>query len=123
MLALAFALVCAAALVGSGLAIVYANGPTDRTPRSAIRVAHAMLGAGGLAVLLFALWRGPPPAGMGIAGFGVITGCLLALTLGVGLLLARASWRRRRPAAVLVGAHASLAVAGLVMLLALVALR
>ena len=103
--------------------VLYLNGPSARPPRAAIRIAHAALGASGLAVLLYALWRSPLQAGMGTAGFGVIAGGLLALTLAVGLLLAHVTPRRRRPAAVLVGAHASLAIAGLVMLLALVALR
>ena len=123
MLALAFIVVCGAAAIGGWLAIAYLNGASTTPPHAVIRVAHAAFGISGLALLLFALERRRPPAGMGTGGFGVIAGGLLALALGVGLSLARASWRQRRPAAVLVGAHTSLAIAGLVMLLALIALR
>jgi hypothetical protein len=48
---------------------------------------------------------------------------LLGLALLLGLVTIPAVWRRRRAAGALVGAHAGLAIAGLVMLLTLVALR
>jgi uncharacterized iron-regulated membrane protein len=60
---------------------------------------------------------------MGTARFGPLAALLLGLALALGLVLARAAWRRRQPAAILVASHAGLAIAGLVLLLALVALR
>jgi hypothetical protein len=119
---LAFGLLCATAVIGTVLAILYAKGPVAKPPPLIIPAAHGALGTASLIALILVLRRGLRQNGMGIAGFGVIAGGLLALALFVGLLLARATWQRRRPHAMLVGTHASLAVAGLVMLLALVAL-
>jgi len=122
MLNLAFGLLCATAVIGTVLAILYARGPAAKSLPLIVPAAHGALGAASLIVLVLVLRRGLQQNGMGTAGFGVIAGGLLALALFVGMLLARAAWQRRRPHAMLVGAHASLAVAGLVMLLALVAL-
>ncbi len=58
----------------------------------------------------------------GPAGFGRISAALLALALVLGLGIAWASWRGQRPAGALVGAHAAVAIAGLVVLWALLAL-
>ena len=123
MLAAALVLLCAAAIVGAGLAVLYVRGPQAKPPPAAVLAGHATLGAASLAVLLLALGRGLPQSRMGTAGFGPTAAALLALTLAFGLLLAAASWRRRRPSEMLVGTHATLAIAGLVVLLALVALR
>ncbi|HVC57326.1 MAG TPA: hypothetical protein VND95_15325 [Stellaceae bacterium] len=130
MLALAFGLLCAAVVIGAGLAILFVKRPVatpppgtiPRTIARAIPVAHAALGAASLVALTLALRRGQPATGMGTAGFGPIALGLLALTLALGLVLALTAWRRHRPAAMLVGAHASLAVAAFVVLLTLVAL-
>lgn len=123
MLGLAFGLLCAAALIGGGLAIRYMRRPLGTPPPGAVLYAHAALGAASLAVLLLALTRGQPPAAMGTAGFGPAAAVLQAATLALGLLLARAAWRGRRPNELLVGTHAALAVAALVLLLTLLALR
>jgi len=123
MLALAFGLLCATAVIGAALVIVYLKGPSARSAPLAVPISHAAIGTAGLALLILTLRRGLRHTGMGTAGFGPIASGLLALALVFGLLLAHAAWRRRRPAAVLVGTHASLAVAGLALLLALLALR
>jgi drug/metabolite transporter (DMT)-like permease len=123
MLSLAFFLLCVAAAVGCGLAIAYLRGPRRRRPPSVVPIAHGLVGAASLFALLLALAHGLPPSTMGTAGFGPAAAALLGLTLAVGMLLARAAWRRRRPNQLLVGTHAGLAVAGLVVLLTLVALR
>jgi hypothetical protein len=73
-------------------------------------------------VLLLALARGLPPSQMGTGGFAPIAAGLLAAAFSLGLALAFLSWRRGRPGGALVGAHASFAIAGFVLLLALVAL-
>ncbi|HKS89278.1 MAG TPA: hypothetical protein VJR70_07565 [Stellaceae bacterium] len=121
MLGLAFWLVCAASAIGSGLAVAYLRRPQAKAPPLAILVAHAVLGAGGLVALLFALRRGVS-AGIGTAGFAPLAAVLLAMTLALGLALAGIAWCGRRPAEALVGTHAGLAIGGLVLLLALVAL-
>jgi hypothetical protein len=59
---------------------------------------------------------------MGTAGFGDVSAALLVFALLLGLVIGRAAWRGRRPAGALIGAHAGAAVAGLVVLLALIAL-
>jgi hypothetical protein len=122
MLVLAFVLLCAAAAIGGGLAVLYLRRPQAKpAPPAPVLATHAALGAASLAVLLVALGRGLPPTGIGAAGLGPTAAALLAMALAIGLLLAHASWRRRRPGEMLVGLHAGLAVAGLVVLLALIA--
>jgi hypothetical protein len=81
-----------------------------------------MLGAVGLVVLVVALWRGVPASGMGTGGFGPGAAVLFGLALALGILIALASFGRRRPSATLVAVHASLAIAGLVVLWAVVSL-
>lgn len=123
MLLLSFWLLCAAVLFGCGLLVLYLRGPTAAQPRAVWRAAHAAIGVASLVVLLAALWRGlPRPAGMGTGGFGMTAAALLALALGCGLLIARVGWRGRRPAELLVGLHAGIAIAGFTLLLTLVAL-
>ena len=122
MLDLAFGLLCAAALLGTGLAILYLKGASAKPPAVSVLVAHAALGAAALVVLVVALSRGLPQTGMGTTGFGRVAGVLLALALAVGLMLAHAARQRRRPSELLVGTHAGLAIAGFVVLLTLVAL-
>ena len=122
MLRLALGLCCAAAAIGGGLAVHYARGPQVKQAPVAVPVLHGALGAASLATLLLALRRGLPASADGTAGFGAIAAGLLGLALLLGLVLAHAAWRKRRPAGVLVGGHAGLAIAGLVVLLTLVAL-
>jgi hypothetical protein len=115
-LRLAFGLLCAAAAIGGGLAVVYLR---DRPTPQALAALHGILGAASLALLLAAMRRGLPAHGMGTAGFGPTAAALLALALTLGFFFAL---RRRRPAGALVGAHAGVAIAALVLLLTLVAL-
>jgi hypothetical protein len=119
---LAFAVLCAAALIGVGLAVRYLRGSTARPARPTIPAVHGAVGAAGLAVLLAAHGRQRPPSAMGTAGFGATSAALLGLALLLGLVIAAALWRGRRPAGALVGAHAGFAIAGLVVLLALIVL-
>jgi hypothetical protein len=123
MLPAALGLLGAAALLGAGLAVVYLKGPQAKPPPAAVLAGHAALGAASLVALLAAIGGGVPPGRMGTAGFVPTAAALLALTLALGMLLALASWRRRRPSEMLVGTHATLAIAGLIVLLAAVALR
>jgi hypothetical protein len=123
MLGLAFGLLCIAAAVGAGLAIRYLRGKRPRPLAAVIAIAHGVVGAASLAALTLALRRGLPPPAMGTAGFGVAAAALLGLALAFGFLLAHVSWRRRRPPGLIIATHASLAIAALMLLLALVALR
>lgn len=122
MLDLAFGVLTAAALIGAGLAVHFARGPAVRQPPAAIPLVHGGLGAIGLAVLGVVIRHGLPSAGNGTADFGSIAAGFLAVALLCGLLILFAAWRRRRPSGLLVATHASLAIAGIVLLLTLVAL-
>jgi hypothetical protein len=122
MTGLAFGILCAAALLGLALAVSYLRRSPARPHRAAVAVLHGAAGTAGLAVLLAALRGAPPRDAMGTAQFGQIGAALLAAALVLGLAIAWAAWRQRRAPGALVGAHAGLAVAGLVVLLALVAL-
>jgi hypothetical protein len=123
MLTLAFSLLCGAALFGVALGVHYLAGADARKLPAALPPLHGILGAAGLACLLLALRHGLPESHFGTASFAPIAAVLLGLALAFGLAITPAAWRRRRPAEPLVGAHAGLAIAGLVMLLTLVALR
>lgn len=123
MITLAFWIGCAAVLIGSILAMLYIRGPQARPAPWSVAAIHGALGAASLGALIAALRIGLPRTGMGTAGFGVIAAGLYTLALGLGLWLAFAAWRRRRPAGALVGAHAGVAIAGFVLLLALFALE
>ena len=111
-----------AAVIGSGLAIQFLRGPAAARPNWLAPLVHGAFGAGGLAVLFVALSHGPPPSAMGTAGFGMAAALLLSLALALGLFVGYATFRRRRPAGLLVAVHASLAVAGFVALWTLVSL-
>jgi hypothetical protein len=120
LLGFALALLFAAAAFGGTLAVLYLCGKPAPRPAS---VVHAAIGAASIAALLLALSRGIKRTGMGTAGFGPTAAVLLALALLFGLRLAWMAWRQRRPSEILVFTHAGLAVAGLVLLSALVAIR
>ena len=121
MLVAAFWVLCGASALDAGLAVLYLAGK-GRRPPEAVQALHAALGAASLALLALALRRGMVPTGMGTAGFAPVAAGLLALTLLAGLAIAFAAWRRRRPTEMLVGTHATLAIAALALLLAVVAL-
>lgn len=122
MLQIAFAVLATAALIGAGLAVLYLRGSVAPHPHVALPLAHGALGVVGLGLLIAILRHGLPQADNGTGGFGAVAAALFALALVFGLLIARAAWRGRRPGGVVVASHASLAIAGLVVLLTLVAL-
>ena len=119
---LAFGILCGVALLGLTLAVSYLRRSPVRPHRAAVAALHGAAGAAGLAVLLAALAGAPPHDAMGTARFGQIGAALLAAALVLGVAIAWTAWRRHRAPGALVGAHAGLAIAGLVVLLALVAL-
>ncbi|HEY1798631.1 MAG TPA: hypothetical protein VGG57_21140 [Stellaceae bacterium] len=119
-LTLSFAILAVAAAIGALLAVPFLRGKGARRAHWAVTLGHGVLGTAGLGVLLAGLWQGLPASGMGTAGFGPGAAVLLALALGLGISIGLASFGRRRPAAALVAVHASLAIAGLVVLWALV---
>jgi len=122
LLALAFTLLCAASLIGAVFAVRYLGGAQRPPPPAAAQALHGVLGAASLAALALALRSGVPQSSRGTAGFGAASAGFLAAALLLGVLLALAAWRRRRPNELLVGGHAASAIAALIMLLALLVL-
>jgi hypothetical protein len=117
MLTLSLVILGIAALAGIGLLALYQwVKPTGRVwiPGAV----HGGIGLIGFLTLLPAL-RGPPRGvASGASNFGSIAAIMLALGLALGGLAALARLRRRSPGALVLGLHATLAVAGLVMLAA-----
>jgi len=122
MLHLAFVVLAIAALFGAGLVVLYLRGSSAPRPPQALPLAHGSLGAAGLILLLAVLRRGLPPTDNGTAGFGLIAAGFFGLALMLGLVIAAINWRGRRPGGLVVATHASIAIAGVVVLVALVAL-
>ena len=77
-------------------------------------VVHGVAGAAGVAVVVAAVFRAASDA----QGFGRLAAGFLAATLLGGLAVAAAQVRRRRPAGLLVALHATVGMAGLVILAA-----
>jgi hypothetical protein len=118
MLTAAFAVLAAAVLLGTGLAILHARGKS--TVPAPLGIAHGLLGLGGLAFLLLAL-RGPARGlDQGTASFGIVGAILIACAAAVGLAIFTAYRLRHRRAGTLIGIHATLAVVGFVILAAYV---
>jgi hypothetical protein len=122
MMHLAFDVLAAAALIGAGLALHYLRGPAAKPPRPLLMFVHGALGAAGLGLLLAVLRHGLPRTDNGTSGFGIIAAACIGVALASGLVIALVTWRGRRPGGFVVATHASIAVAGLVVLLTLVAL-
>jgi hypothetical protein len=115
MLLLAAIILTAAALAGAGVATRY-----QRTRPAAWMtgpaLAHGLLGIAGLVLLVYGLSGPPRGVAMGAGAFGRVAAVLIALAVPVAGV---AIWvrRRRSPAAPLVvGLHATLAIAGLALL-------
>ncbi|HEX7390662.1 MAG TPA: hypothetical protein VF286_11155, partial [Acidiphilium sp.] len=58
----------------------------------------------------------------GLGSFGISAEILLGFAIFLGLCIATVALRGRRPFGFLIGAHATLAIAGLVLVLAIVSL-
>ena len=122
MIRIAFDVLVIAALMGAGLAALYLRGPNAPRPPLALPLVHGAFGAAGLTLLIVVLRHGLPPSDNGTGGFGVIAAGFFGLALAFGLLIAWIALRGRRPGGLVVATHASVAIAGLVVLLTLIAL-
>ncbi len=120
MFSLALLLLTGTAMLGSAAAVLFLNGKAAALRLRVVAPLHGLLGGAGLIVLLLAL-RGPPRGeGLGVAGFGQIAAVLLgmALLLGGTILLRRLL--NRHLTDLIVGLHATIAIAGIVILAAYV---
>jgi hypothetical protein len=118
MLIAAFVILGIAVLLGALLAVLHLRAADTATPTAALAALHALIAIGGFACLLAAL-RGPPRGlETGTAEFGAIAAVLMgsAALLGGGFVALRLL--KRRIAGGLIGIHATLAVAGIVVLAA-----
>ena len=117
MLLLAFALLLSAAVLGGVLAALHLR--TERRPPGPVFGAlHGLVGIAGFIVLLLAL-RGPPRGeALGVGQFGRISAALLAMALVVAIPIVVVRLRRRDIPGLVIGAHATIAVSGIVVLAA-----
>lgn len=116
---IAFSLLLLAAAFGSFLALGVLQGTSNgwKTP-----LVHGLIGAGGLLVLVLASDAPHASRALGLAGFTPGAEILLGIALLLGVLVFSATWRRGKPPGFLVGAHALVAIGGIVMVLAIVSL-
>ncbi len=82
--------------------------------------AHGLIGVAGSGLLLLGLQGPARGVRSGAGSFGTIAAALLAAALALGLLVAAGRLRRKRPSALVLGIHATLAVTGLTLLAAYV---
>jgi hypothetical protein len=116
-LLLAFALLLGTAVLGGALAALHLR--TERPPPGPVFGAlHGLVGIAGFIALLLAL-RGPPRGeALGVGQFGRISVALLATALVVAIPIAVMRLRRRDIPSLVIGAHATIAVSGIVVLAA-----
>ena len=116
MLSAAFAALAIAALFGLLLAVPYLREGAAPAPWP-LGALHGLIAIGGLAILTLAL-RGPPRGvEQGTGSFGIIAAALIATAALAGLAQFALRLRGRRLPGTLIGAHATLAIGGFVVLL------
>ncbi|HTV36337.1 MAG TPA: hypothetical protein VMF12_07885 [Xanthobacteraceae bacterium] len=117
MLIAAFAILAAAAALGTALALVYLRGGRVAAPLL-LTALHGLFGLGGLVCLVLALQGPPRGLDQGTASFGVIAAALLAAAALAGLTAFFRQRGKPQRAGTLIGLHATLAVSGVVILAA-----
>jgi hypothetical protein len=115
MLTLAFSVLALAVAAGAVLAVLHLREARAAPPR-ALPVLHGILAVAGFAALLVALQGPARGIATGTASFGTIAAALFALAALFGLAMLALHLLRRRLPGVLIGAHATLAVSGFVIL-------
>jgi hypothetical protein len=120
MLIAAFIALGIAVSIGSGLAIQHLRTESAKPPPWPLALLHVIFAVGGLGCLVLAL-RGPPRGlDQGTGSFGIIAAALIVMAAFVGGWMLVARIVKRRPAGILIGMHATLAVVGFVILTAYV---
>lgn len=121
MLMVSFIVLGLAVVAGIGLAAAYL---LERARGLSLvpGVLHGLLGLVGFAALLLGL-RGPPHGvRMGAGSFGLIAATFVGAALLAGAVILVGRLRRRPPSVVVVAVHATLAIAGFVILAAYVSM-
>jgi len=117
MLIAAFIILGIAVSIGSGLAFQHLCAEGAKPPPWPLALLHALFAIGGLGCLFLAL-RGPPRGlDQGTGSFGIIAAALIVMAALVGGWMLAARIVNRRPAGILIGVHAMLAVGGFVILI------
>jgi hypothetical protein len=130
MLNAAFVLLTLAAAIGALLALRHlreggASPAASGAARPRVRglgLAHGGLGGTGLLFLLAALRGGAVHPAAGVAGFGQAAAWLLGVALLLGLSVLAMGRGGRGRTSILIAVHATLAISGIVVLMALVVL-
>ncbi len=116
MLNAAFILLSLAVLLGCVLAVLHLREGAAPPPWP-LGALHGLIAVIGFGILALAL-RGPPRGvAQGVGSFGMIAAVLLAPAAMIGLMQLAARLRQKRLSGALIGAHATLAVGGFVILL------
>ena len=116
MLNAAFALLAIAVLFGSLLAVAFLR-ESIAPPPWPFGALHGLIALGGLALLTLTLAGPPRGVAQGSGSFGIVAAALLTLAALAGLAQLTLRLRGRRLPGTLIGAHATLAVGGFVVLL------
>jgi hypothetical protein len=115
-LALAIGLLGLTVILGGVLVLVGAKTP-GKPPSAWLASLHGIVAAAGVAVLLAALIEGPTRGvATGTQSFGTIAAVLLLLAAGLGIASLVIHIRKRRLPGFWAGAHATIAIAGYVIL-------
>lgn len=117
MLPLAVSILGATVLLGAALAVVSLRHPGE-TPARLLASLHGLGALAGYGVLVAALHGPARGAATGTQSFGVAAAALLLLAALLGIGSFALHWRRRRLPGFWVGAHASIAITGYVILAA-----
>jgi hypothetical protein len=116
----AFIIVAITVLSGSALGVMHLQSEGRTTPPCLLAALHGIFGIGGFGCLVLAL-RGPARGlDQTIGSFGMIATALIALAALLGVSFIATRLLKRRPAGILIGIHATLAVSGFVILAAYV---
>jgi hypothetical protein len=118
MLTLAFWILAATVVLGSGLAFAHLR--ASRLPPWPVGALHGVAGATGLAVLIMALQGPARGAEYGVSSFGPAATALVALALLMGLVVLLLARRFKRTSGLAIAIHSTIAVTAFVLLLAYV---
>lgn len=116
MLIAAFVILGAAVLLGSVLAVQHLRTDGTAAPGWKLAALHGLIAIAGLVCLAMTLPGPPRGVAQGTASFGIIAAALIALAALLGVGLVAMQLFKRRPAGMLIGIHATLAVSGFVIL-------
>ena len=119
MLLLSLLLACAGSVMGMVLATLHGLG---QRPPLWSGLAHGAAGVAGLGVLLAALEGPPRGVALGGASFGAVAAAMLGAAALAGVLMLVLRLRGTRSSVMLVGAHATVALFGVIVLAAYLSL-